>query len=125
MEIGTDDVRGVTTTHYQAILDVEAYARTLSADERAELESDLGDGVGLPEDLVVDLWIGVDDGYIYRYQMDLTGSTDDPAVESASIVFEIYDYNQDVGIVPPPANEILTEDQLGGLFEGFLDGMGN
>ena len=112
-ELGTETVRGVTTTHLRAVIDIEALAETLSEAERAELEAELGaSGIAT---LPMEFWLG-DDGLIYRYSMDLS----DPAMlaetdgqfESARFLFEMYDYGADVGITPPPADQIISGDDL-------------
>ena len=50
-----------------------------------------------------------------KYLIDLSDPdmfTDDDQIESAQMAFEIWDYGADLGITPPPADQIMTEDDL-------------
>ncbi len=113
-EIGTEEVRGVPTTHYRAVLDTEAMAAGMTPAERAEFEAELG--AGPVSEFPIDLWID-GDGLLRKYRIDLS----DPAVLAESdgelaggeIVYEIYDYGADIVISPPPADQIVTEAELG------------
>jgi len=114
-ELGTDDVRGVSTTHIRAIVDLAELDAAVSDEERDTLERDLGqlDTAGFP----IDFWID-DDGLIRRYSMDINGTGTDVEDESeGSIVFEFFDYGEAITIEVPPANEIISSDQLD--LEGF------
>ncbi len=110
--VGQEDIRGVTTTHHRAELDVAAMAETMSAEERAEFEADLGaapDGT-----FVMDLWID-DDDLLHRFQLTMTDLTgvDAEDLESMTMVYDIWDHGLDQGISPPPADQIVTEEELG------------
>ena len=113
-EVGTETVRGVETTHWRALVDLETLAEDASTEERAELEAQFGD---LSQSAFpVDLWLGVDDGYLYRYRLDLASEAffdGGEEIEAATMTFEFYDYGADVGIAPPPASEIIDGDSLG------------
>lgn len=113
-EIGTEDVRGVTTTHVRALVDLAELEATVSEEDRETLERDLGELAGT--EFPIDFWID-DDGLIRRYSMniDRTGSEDGPS--SAIVVFEFFDYGADISIDVPPADEIISADQLD--LEGF------
>lgn len=114
-EIGTEDVRGVSTTHTRAIVDLAELDAAISDEERETLERDLGqlDSAAFP----IDFWID-DDGLIRRYSMDLDQAGGDEAGPSqASVVFEFFDYGADISIDVPPADEIISSDQLD--LEGF------
>lgn len=117
--LGTEEVRGVLTTHYRAVLDIEALAADLPADEREELLSEVGE-VDIDE-FPIDVWIG-EDGNIYRYSVQLdaeaAAGTDEGQFISVSMVFEMWDYGADVVIEAPPADEVATEDELGFSFGG-------
>ncbi len=116
-ELGREEVRGVETTHYRAVLNIEDLARELTAAELEELQADIGE-LTITE-FPIDVWVG-DDGNVYRYSMVVdaaaAGGTDD--FESMTMVFEMWDYDADIVIEPPPADEIATEDELGFNFSG-------
>ena len=117
--VGAETIRGVETTHYRVIADVEALAEELPADEAEELRNAFGEG-GLDE-LEFDIYIG-GDGLLYRYAFDIdtTGMQDAEGLEGMRIQFDIYDYNADIVIEAPEG--AVSGEELGGLFEGFLGG---
>jgi hypothetical protein len=110
--VGTEKVRGVSTTHYRALIDTEALAQDMNAAERAEFEEELGARpIG---DLPIEFWLD-DEGMLRKYLIDLSDPdmfTEDDQIESAQMAFEIWDYGADLGITPPPADQIMTEDDL-------------
>lgn len=115
--IGQEEVRGVVTTHYRAVLDIATLAQTLTQAELDELRSDLGDldSTQLP----IDVWIG-DDGNVYRYSVEVDAAAaggDVEGIASMTMVFEMWDYGADIVIEPPPADEIVTEDDLNFSFD--------
>ena len=57
----------------------------------------------------------VDEGYVRKMETSFSASPEgvSGAVE-ASLVFELYDYGADVGIVPPPAADVADVSALGG-----------
>jgi hypothetical protein len=121
--VGTEQVRGVDTTHYQGTLDVAAALAKASAADRAKAESELGK-VGIDPSAVtvpVDVWIGTADGLVRRVQIGVQGvetttSTATGAV-GGTFTLELYDFGQPVAITVPPADQVFTVDpsMLGGL----------
>ncbi|MEL7156426.1 MAG: hypothetical protein AAFN30_07495 [Actinomycetota bacterium] len=115
-EVGTETVRGVTTTHWLAAVDVNTLTAELDADERADLEAQLGPLEGEP--LPIELWVGVEDGLLYRYRITMTGSAlDDEAggtgeVGEVVMTFELFDHGQPVEISAPPADKIIDGGSL-------------
>lgn len=109
-EIGTEDVRGVSTTHVRALVDLAELDTAISEEERETLERDLGELAG--SEFPIDFWID-DDGLIRRYSMNLDQS-DNGGEGSAegSVVFEFFDYGADISIDVPPADEVISADQL-------------
>ncbi len=117
VEVGTETLRGVSTTHYLVTFDMEKLLEQATPEQRAELEAQ----GPLPVDqLPMDVWIG-DDGLIYKYVMTLDGTAveTDPGqgFESMVMTFEIYDYGATIDIEAPPADEVTSSDALGGLFD--------
>lgn len=113
-ELGTENLRGVDTTHYRALIDTEALAETMTAEERADFEEELG---GVSSEFPMDFWID-GDGLVRKFTLDLSGETfDDPEIESARMEFEMFDYGEAIDIQAPPADQILTEEELGFAFD--------
>lgn len=121
IEIGPELVRGVQTTHYQLVYDKEALLEAAPPGERAELEQEFE---MFGQELVVDVWM--DDDYVYKILFEVDGSQVDApegeGFESMTMLYEIYDYNTDVVVEAPPADQVtfVDEESLGfGL--GFGD----
>ena len=115
--LGQEDVRGVPTTHYRATLDLEALSQDLTADEREELFSDVGE-LDI-SDFPIDIWIG-EDGNVYRYSIEVDASTVGGSNEflGMSMTFEMWDHGADVAIEAPPSDEVATDDEIGFNFGG-------
>lgn len=114
--IGTEDLRGVSTTHYRAVVDPTTLAE-LSAADQADLAQDLG---GVPTaEFPIDFWLDAD-GLVHRYVIDLSSpgalGEDSEDVESAQFSFDMWDHGADVEITPPPADQVVSlDDQLFGF----------
>lgn len=123
VEVGREDIRGVSTTHYRADLDIETMAAAMSPEERAEFETDLG--ASPDASYVIDLWID-DDDLLHRFELVISGL--DQAVEAEfetmTMTYDLWDHGLDPGITPPPADQIITEAELGFSLEdlGSLSG---
>ena len=119
-EVGREEIRGVETTHYRADVDVEALAASMSAAERAEFEA----GLGTPTEgvYVIDLWID-DGGLLHRFVLDAAElpETADNDVSNMKVSYDIWDHGVDLNISPPPADQIVTEAELGFSLEDFGD----
>ena len=125
-DLGVETVNGVEARHWRALLDLEALAEQSSPEERAELEAQFGDVAA--SEFPLDVWIGVADGYIYRYVLELSSDAvlagDSGAeVDSATVTFDFFGYNADQGISPPPAELITSGEEL--FSGGFFDGAGS
>jgi hypothetical protein len=94
-KVGSEEIRGVTTTHYRAHLD------------RSKLGSDANDDV--PQ--AVDAWID-EQGLPRRVRVPF-GSGDDAG---ASVV-DLFDFGAPVDVEVPPASEIVSEDTFEKLME--------
>lgn len=123
IEIGTETVRGVETTHYQLVYDKESLLEAAPPGERAQLEQDLDE---FGDDLVIDIWM--DDEYLYKIFFDVDGtqieSAEGDSFERMTMTYEIYDYGADIVIEAPPADQVtfVEEEALSpGLGFGFND----
>jgi hypothetical protein len=93
-KLGSEEIRGVTTTHYRAHLDKTKLGIGGSADELA----------------VVDAWID-EQGLPRRIRVPF-GSENE-----AAGVFDLFDFGVPVDIEAPPANQIVSEDKMDKLME--------
>ena len=102
--VGEEDVRGTIAAHYRSELDTES----LTDEQRAAFGDDL------PEDgtYVMHIWIA--DDLVQRFQIDISDleQTAENEFESMTMVYDILDHGADVDISPPPASEVVSEDEL-------------
>jgi hypothetical protein len=133
-KVGSEQVRGVDTTHYSASLDLATALAQLNADDRAKAEDQLG-RVGIDPSSVtvpVDVWIG-NDGLVRRVRIGVqpsTGETSSSATAggtSGTLTVEFYDFGQPAAITVPSAGQAFQIDPsvLGGLFNGLGGLVGN
>jgi hypothetical protein len=113
-DLGRETVRGVETTHYAVLVDVEKIMTEADPEALEELE---GIGTGFPTgELPVNFWIG-DDGNIYRFSMEFDGATTpDSGFEAMTMIWEMFDYGAAIEIVAPPADQVTDGSNLAGMF---------
>lgn len=116
-ELGRETIRGVETTHYLVGFDMKELLENATPEERAEIEAQ----GPLPIDcLPMDLWIS-DDGLVYKYLIEMDGTTldvpEDEAFDSMIMDFEMYDYGENIVIEPP--EEYTEMDSLDFGFPEF------
>jgi hypothetical protein len=132
-KVGSEQVRGVDTTHYSASLDLATALAQLNADDRAKAEDQLG-RVGIDPSSVqvpVDVWID-NDGLVRRVRIGVqppSGETTSNATAgtSGTLTVEFYDFGQPVAITVPSADQVFKLDpsMLGGLVNGLGGLAGN
>ena len=93
-KLGSEEIRGVTTTHYRAHLDKNKVPIRGSADE---------------EPGVVDAWID-EQGLPRQIQIPYGGN-------DAGAVFELFDFGIPVDVEVPPASEIVSEKEFDKVME--------
>jgi hypothetical protein len=118
--VGNETVRGTETTHYRAEVEFKAWYEALAADERTAFDAEFDDfAPGEMQAVVpIELWI-TDDGRVAKLFYDISDPAlmaDSDGLASATITIEVYDFGADLGIVPPPADKILSEDEIGMSF---------
>jgi predicted small lipoprotein YifL len=111
-KVGTEDIRGVATTHYRAKVDLAKVAQQAPANVRKAFRTSiiaLEDSLGTDK-LPVDVWIDKDN-LVRRFAEHL-------AVAGAGAIdfsVDFYDFGTPVTITTPPASETLDLGQvLGG-----------
>lgn len=107
--VGTEELRGTTTTHYRATVDLAEYEKLVPPSEREELGSMTGDLVeqsGL-EELPVDIWID-EDGLVRQLAMSFSSTQPGTTQKvDGSMTFELWDYGEAIEIdLPPPAQVV-------------------
>jgi len=110
--VGTEDLRGVETTHYRAEID-PAKVVAGGAGTTAGLLDQITSQAQV-KTAPIDVWID-GDGLVRKVLLDVVATRTGSADEGhASIAFELWDYGEDVGIEPPPASEVVDATALHG-----------
>ena len=116
--VGTEDVRGVPTTHYKVTIDLKQALKDVPESLRATVTEALsqmgGDGM-LPGEVWLD-----DEGLPRRFVYDMSlpvGAGGAPAVLHFSM--EMFDFGQPVSVTIPPDNDVVDAGSLfgGGAFD--------
>lgn len=110
-ELGTEDVRGISTTHYRVTVE-EGWQAALSPEELAELEEQ----GPLPEtSFPLDLWVDRD-GLVQRMSISMTADEADVELGgetgAVTMMFDFFDFGQSVTIEPPPADQVTSMEEL-------------
>lgn len=115
--VGTEDVRGVATTHYRAVVNLERAAAAAPPEQRAFLEQGIDQlrEMGASLDLPVDVWIDAD-GLPRRmvYAMDL--AIPEAGQVSLDLSMDLFDYGKPVDLTPPAPGSVtdVTDMVTGG-----------
>lgn len=117
LELGTETLHGVETTHYLIEFDREALIQAASEADRAEVEEELA---LYNDEIKAEIW--ATDEYIYRFKVDIDGAgIEAPEGESfdrMTMVFDMWDYGTSINIEPPPADELTFVDEASGFSFG-------
>jgi len=117
--VGTEEVRGVETTHYEASMNLADAIAEAPEEQRALVEEvlgQLGDGT-----IPLDVWVDAD-GLPRRLAMDMGemfSSLGLGSEMSAVMTMEFFDYGQPVDIQVPSPDEVQPFTGLLGSDEGF------
>lgn len=120
-QVGKEEVRGVQTTHYRAVVDLEkAFAKT-GAGNTSEAYDQMVQQMGTGE-VPVDVWIDEQDR-VRRYRMDMEmnvpagqpaqgGDTVGEMKVRVTTVQEYFDFGIPVEVSPPPAGKTMSMEQF-------------
>jgi enamine deaminase RidA (YjgF/YER057c/UK114 family) len=103
--VGAEDVRGVPTTHYKGVVDLNDLA-----EKNPELKPSvdkLMEQAGVSR-IPMEAWID-DDGFVRQIKetFDASGAT-------TSMTIQLYDFGTDVNVEKPPADEVVDFSELTG-----------
>ena len=111
--VGSEEVRGVETSHYRATLDPAKLTELVPAEQRKALGGvdDAARQAGIDE-LPIDVWIDADNR-IRKLSIELDAKMpgSDASLE-ASFVVELYDYGTPLVLDLPPADEVADAATL-------------
>lgn len=111
-EVGTEEVRGVETTHIRTVLDTEALMADAPEADKAEMQAQLDQLGGAFDEIPVEAWVG-EDGMVRRITMsfDFAGVADADLGEAAmTITVEMYDFGEPVDITIPDPSQVSDLD---------------
>jgi hypothetical protein len=112
--VGTEDLRGVETTHYRAHLDPAELAKEAARkNPGATSLFDRVAGQSGVTDVPLDVWIDAD-GLVRKVSLDLDAPDASGQAGHASLAFELWDYGEAVAIDVPPASEVADASSLEG-----------
>lgn len=106
--LGTEQVRGVESTHYRATIELRKYPNLAPAEDREAVRRSVDRLIELNGDdtMNTEIWVG-DDKMIRRMKWEQSMKT--PGTEQivrSSYTAEYYDFGTDVRIEPPPDDEV-------------------
>jgi hypothetical protein len=112
--VGTEDLRGVETTHYRARLDPAALAKQATARnaDAASLFDRLAGQSGVTE-IPLDIWID-GNGLVRKLTVDVDASDAAAGAGKVSLAFELWDYGEPVEIDVPAASQVADASALHG-----------
>lgn len=120
--VGTESVRGASTTQYRATIDFSKVPDTAPADQRAAIRASIEQTIELSgaRKVPIDVWVG-DDGLARRI---VTSYGSNLAGQHATIKqrVEIYDFGATVDVKIPPAGETTDFGELGDRLQSGVTG---
>jgi hypothetical protein len=120
-EVGSEDVRGVSTTHYKATIDLHKVAGKLSGAQR-QLVDKAAQVLGEANSkLPLDVWVG-EDGYVHRVRMDWRIQNPKQPSDTFALTMgmDMFDFGTQDAIPHPtdaetiPLKQVLERIQNGG-----------
>ena len=97
--VGTEEVDGVETNHYNIVMDTATYAASM------ELPAELTQL--LPKEIGTDMWLNADNQPVqFRQELEVPDMTGAGKPTKTSTVGKYFDFGSDVEIEAPPATEV-------------------
>lgn len=107
---GTEQIRGVETTHYKAEVEVDKVVDRASSEQRDRVRglTDAIRAAGI-EKIPLDVWVD-DDDLVRRMKLDWSFSNPNNASDPASVklTMDFFDFGADVTVDAPPARQVAT-----------------
>ena len=119
---GTEEVRGVSTTRYEAKVDLRKFPDVLPDDQREAAEESVDtliEQLGGESELPMEVWID-DDGLIRRQRFNFSFDPETGPGYSFRYDMELYDFGVEVNVQPPPEEDtadlgdLIAEDAASG-----------
>jgi hypothetical protein len=109
--LGDEDVRGVPTTHYTGVVDLESLAKKDPA-LKGSIDQ-LVAQTGLTR-IPVEVWVD-DENFVRRMKQSFGGATFGPGMQlDMTMTTELYDFGSEVSVEVPPPDEVVDLSELMG-----------
>jgi hypothetical protein len=107
--VGTEKVRGTSTTRYRVAIDAEQAVNSAPMEQRAEVRNSVG-ALG-SRTIPADVWVD-GKGRLRKVRLRVAASSSNT---KGSVTFEYFDLGARVNVEAPPANEVIDfQELLGG-----------
>jgi len=105
--LGEEQVRGVTSTHYHALIDLAHFADSAPAGARAAARraGKLFERISGAKTLPMDVWIGA--GRITRIELAYSLCAPQGRLQE-TMSMDLYDYGRQPVVAPPPASQVTN-----------------
>lgn len=110
-EVGTEQLDGVDTTHYRAMVDVSKALEQAPAQTKEQVQATLDqlEAAGLSE-LPIDVWVD-GEGLPRKVEYDLKVNVEGQEVQTV-LAMTFTDYGIEVVVTPPPADQVTDYAEL-------------
>jgi hypothetical protein len=104
--VGSESVRGVPTTHYHAVIDLNSYVAATPPSERAAASREVAEieHVTGQDTLPADVWVDLR-GRVRRMALDMNICSHAGTITTA-VTIDLFDYGRQPAAVPPPASQV-------------------
>lgn len=112
-EVGEEDVGGVSTTHYEATVDLNRYPDLVPEEQRAGVEESVANLIELTgaEQIPVEVWID-EEGLVRRFSQSYSYEDPNAGEVSQSQTIEFDDFGVDVDVELPPEDDVFDATDL-------------
>lgn len=112
-KVGEETVRGASTTHYRARVDIGKYPKLLPAGERSRAEATAKRLIELNGSSTIPTEVWIDDRGLVRRQRIVTAFPTPQGRAKMTQDIELYDFGVEVDVDVPPEDEVLDVTKLG------------
>lgn len=111
-EVGEEDVRGVDTTHYRGVVDLEKAAEQFRGPRADAARRSVRQLVRLTGQKTIPMDVWIDDDSLVRRMRWTQTLPQGTAQTSMTMTMEVFDFGASVAIARPPARDVMTLEQL-------------
>lgn len=120
-ELGSDEVRGVSTTHLRVVVDTERAIEDAPAEAREQLRA-FADASGMPAAYPMEVWID-DDGLPRRLSTIVDVRDEARGTVTQQTVLELFDFGIGVRVDEPAGDDVVELRELLAELEALEEGL--